>query len=306
MLNLGYLNRIPKMVGRSTPRVVEPERRSRIDSAGNILLWLVLAAVGAQAQDLRVMTFNVRYANPGDGENAWVHRAGLAAEMIRAADPDVMGTQELLWEQGEDLAARLPEYRWIGVGRRGDHSDEHMGLFYKAQRLFVLESGNFWLSPTPDVVGSDAWGMSLPRMATWARFRTREGDEFYVYNTHFPHRREDGEARVECAKVLAEDIERRVPEGAPVIVTGDFNADAGEPPHAELTIALDDAWEAALERSGPETTWSGFSGEREGRRIDWVLFRGPWSVEEAAVIDHSRGGRYPSDHYPVLVRFRAP
>ena len=267
-----------------------------------VLLWFLTVTAVLSAQDLRVMSFNVRYANPNDGLNAWPHRRAMVAETIRTADPDVLGTQELLWEQGDYLAEQLPEYRWIGVGRRGDRSDEHMGLFYKAHKLFVLESGNFWLSPTPRVVGSSAWGMSLPRLATWARFRTRGGEEFYLYNTHFPHRREeDAAARVECARVILQDIEQRVPEGTPVILTGDFNADAGSEPHRLLTADLADAWDAAESRSGPATTWSGFEGLREGRRIDWVLFRGPWSVPSVEVVDHSRGKRNPSDHYPVLV-----
>jgi len=281
-------------------------RRSRIDRIGPILSILLLLPLvpGAYAQDLSVMTFNVRYANPGDGLDAWPHRRAMVVETIRDADPDVFGTQELLLEQAEYLAESLPGYRWLGVGRRGDHYDEHMGLFYKSRSLFVIESGNFWLSPTPRVVGSDGWGMSLPRMATWARFRTRSGEEFYVYNTHFPHRREqDVEAREKCAEVLAADIAERVPAGTPVVVTGDFNADSGARPHQVLTASLDDAWLEAEHRFGPETTWSGFTGERTGRRIDWVLFRGPWLVREARVVDSHRGARYPSDHYPVLVRF---
>ena len=291
------------------PAVTTPPRfLSGIDpvkAIGSVLAFAALCG-GAQAQDLAVMSFNVRYANPSDGLDAWPNRRGMVVQAIRDADPDILGTQELLWEQGEYLAGQLPEYRWIGVGRRGDRHDEHMGLFYKAHRLFVIESGNFWLSPTPSIVGSDGWGMSLPRMATWARFRAHSGEEFYAYNTHFPHRQEqDAQARQECARVLVADIERRVPDGVPVIVTGDFNADAGEPPHQLLTASLQDAWERAAARSGPETTWSGFAGERTGRRIDWVLFQGPWDVARAQVVDSHRGSRYPSDHYPVLVEFRA-
>lgn len=270
---------------------------------------LRLAALGglllapAAAETLRVMTFNVRYPSKGDGENVWERRKELLAATIREKNPDVFGTQELYHEQGEYIVAQLPEYAWFGVSRRGNRTDEHMGVFYKKDALKLVESGNFWLSETPETPGSMSWDVSLPRMVTWGLFETRGGRRFYFYNTHLPHRREDAAARVKCAELIAERI-GKLGGKTPLILTGDFNAPAGGEVYQVLTARLKDAWKAAGERrTGPEGTFNGFKGTTTGPRIDWILFSGPLLVEEAETVTRNDNGRYPSDHFPVFVRF---
>src|SRR5690349_19711958 len=103
---------------------------------------LLLALVaGASGETLRLMTFNVRYPAPGDAENLWDKRKDLFVETIRSRDPDLLGTQELFQLQGAYIAEKLPEYQWFGISRRGNHEDEHMGVFYKPARLQLVESG---------------------------------------------------------------------------------------------------------------------------------------------------------------------
>ncbi|MCY4597568.1 MAG: endonuclease/exonuclease/phosphatase family protein [Bryobacterales bacterium] len=265
-----------------------------------VLLSAFLLVSVAQADSLTVMTFNVRYPSPADGGNVWENRKDILVESIRKYQPDVLGTQELFDFQGGYIAERLPDYEWFGISRQGNHENEHMGVFYKRDELFVVESGNFWLSEDPDKAGSMSWGVSLPRMVTWARFRDLEGEEFYLYNTHFAHRRQDAAARLNSARVIVEDIRRRVPAFARLIVMGDFNSVPDSDVHELLTTELVDAWESGGERSGPETTLSGWSGNREGRRIDWILYRGDWRPTSVQTVDHNLDGRYPSDHYPVV------
>ena len=271
------------------------------------LFWFLLAfTVLGQAESpesLRVMTFNVRNPNPDDGVNIWENRKDILVDTIRKYDPDVFGTQELFDLQGRYIVEKLPEYEWFGLTRWGNHENEHMGVFYKRAKLFVMESGNFWLSETPDEPGSMSWDVSLPRLVTWARFRDADGEEFYFYNTHFPHRREDAAARLNCAKVIVEDLRRRVPAFANLILLGDFNSAADSDVHALLTTELTDAQTVAPKTSGPATTSSRWIGQTEGRRIDWILYRGDWKVSEVETIDFNRGGRYPSDHYPVFAVF---
>ena len=267
-------------------------------------LGLALAfAAMLPAQSLRVMTFNVRFPNPNDGPNIWENRRELLVETIRRSDPDVVGTQEMFDSQGQYIAERLPHYAWFGVSRRGNHEDEHMGVFYKRGKLFPLESGTFWLSETPSVPGSMSWDVSLPRIVTWARFRESSGREFWLYNTHFPHRREDAAARYECAKVIAADIERRVPAGADLILMGDFNSAADSDVHELLTQSLQDSRATAGRKLGVETTSSRWTGEKEGRRIDWILYRGALRPLLNETVEFHRGKQYPSDHYPVFVEF---
>jgi endonuclease/exonuclease/phosphatase family metal-dependent hydrolase len=265
------------------------------------LLLLALCGSG-YAETLRVMTFNVRYPSPDDGPNLWENRRDILVETIRLKDPDLMGTQELFYSQGQYIVEKLPEYSWFGISRRGNHEDEHMGVFYKKDRLKLLDSGNFWLSETPEIPGSMSWDVSLPRMVTWGLFEivgTRQ--RFYHYNTHFPHRRQDQEARVECAKVIADRM-RTLPANLPFILTGDFNAQAGEEVYKVLVPPLKDAWVETVQKSGPETTSSRWTGNTEGRRIDWILYRGNIRVVEAETVTHNRDGRYPSDHYPVFTK----
>ncbi len=271
--------------------------------ARRFVLPALAAAMLAQAEPLRVMTFNVRYPSPNDGANVWENRKDILVDAIREYEPDVFGTQELFDLQGRYIAEQLPEYEWFGISRHGNHENEHMGVFYRRTTLFVVESGNFWLSETPSESGSMAWDISLPRMVTWARFRDAVGEEFYFYNTHFPHRRQDAAARLNCAKVIVEDFRRRVPAFAKLIVLGDFNSAADSDVHRLFVTELSDAWDASQKRSGPQTTSSGWVGRQEGRRIDWILYRGDWKVSEVETVDFNVGGQYPSDHYPVFAVF---
>jgi endonuclease/exonuclease/phosphatase family metal-dependent hydrolase len=267
------------------------------------LLSLALAST-AGAETLRVMSFNVRYPSKDDGPNVWEQRRDILVRTILAKDPDVMGTQELFHMQAEYIVEQAPAYAWFGISRRGNDQDEHMGVFYKKEKLRVIESGNFWLSETPETAGSISWDMSLPRMVTWALFeRTADAKRFYFYNTHFAHRREDGNARLESAKVIAARL-RALPQDMPVIVTGDFNAPAGNDVYdTMIEPGFEDAWTKAPKRAGPETTLSRWSGSQEGRRIDWILYRGGPQPTEAEIITYNEQGRYPSDHYPVLAVF---
>jgi endonuclease/exonuclease/phosphatase family metal-dependent hydrolase len=255
-------------------------------------------AVAKQAPDaLRVMSFNVRYGTADDGPNAWAHRRDILVETIRNEHPDVIGTQELLKDQADYIVAKLPDYSWFGIDRRGGHGDEHMGIFYRRDRLKLVEQGNFWLSDTPSVPGSISWGHPLPRMATWGVFETKNGKRFRLLNTHFPYRAEDDFAREKAAALIA-DYLRQPDHAGPVIVTGDFNTDVSSKAHAILTKAVADAWQTTA-HTGPVGTFHGFKGVPGADRIDWILSRG-FTVGRVATLTTNRNGRYPSDHFPVV------
>src|SRR5690348_9166046 len=168
---------------------------------------------GASTHDLRVMTFNVRYSEADDGINAWLRRRDLMVQVIRKEHPDILGTQELLLPQADYLEQHLPGYTWFGMGRNGNeinrNGNEHMGVFYDKARLKLLDSGNFWLSQTPDKPGSIGAGLLMPRMVTWAKFEDRRsGRQFYYYNTHFPYR--DGKEAEATRERCAEQIRQRM------------------------------------------------------------------------------------------------
>lgn len=270
------------------------------------LLLLLLATVAAYGETLSVMTFNVRYPSKGDGADIWENRRDLLVETVRKYAPDVMGTQELFHVQGEYIVQKAPEYAWFGVSRRGDTTDEHMGVFYRKDRLTLVDSGNFWLSETPEKPGSMAWNMSLPRMATWGIFEIKSTKtKFLLLNTHFAHRREDETARQKSAKLLATRIEL-TDESMPVVLTGDFNAPASGGAYAVLSPLMKDARKEAAKVEGPEGTFHGFRGKVGEARIDWILYRAPWKVKQSTAITDNKDGRYPSDHLPVYAVFELP
>jgi endonuclease/exonuclease/phosphatase family metal-dependent hydrolase len=260
------------------------------------------------------MTFNVRYPAPGDGPNRWEYRRDMVVRTIRETNPDIFGTQELFYEPGLYIADKAAEYAWFGSSRLGNlkdeykegesPADEHNGIFYKKATLRLLESGDFWLSDTPDTPGSNTWDLSEQRLVTWGLFEIKANKRrFYLLDTHFPHRRQEAEARLKSARLILERI-TRLRKGVPAILTGDFNSPAGGEVYKVIEAVLTDTWPAAMRRSGPESTTNGFRGATGGPRIDWIFFRGPLKVLEAETITRSENGRYPSDHFPVLVVFQ--
>jgi endonuclease/exonuclease/phosphatase family metal-dependent hydrolase len=260
-------------------------------------LVLVLIAAPASARErLRVMTFNVRVPVASDGANDWPHRRDLLAETIRKAAPDLIGTQELKAEQGDFIVANLPRYAWFGRDRRGGRSDEHMGVFYRRDRLTLLASGDFQLSDTPDVPGSISWGHPYPRMVTWGRFRTRGGATLVLLNTHLPYRAEDEAAREKGARLILAKLPA-IAGSDPVVLTGDFNTTPDSASYRLLTASLPDAY-TQVRATGPEKTFHAFTGTPD-RRIDWILVRDARVLRLATLADH-RGTLYPSDHFPVV------
>ncbi|HEY0659895.1 MAG TPA: endonuclease/exonuclease/phosphatase family protein [Lysobacter sp.] len=269
------------------------------------LAGLLCSSLPASAQTLRVMSFNVRLPLDADGANRWEQRRELMVRTIREQDPDVIGTQELYALQGDYLVAKIPEYTWFGRGRSGKPGDdERMGVFYRRDRFRVLESGDFWLSDTPDVPGSITWGHLFPRMVTWALFeRIGDSRRFYLFNTHLPYREQDDEARLRGALAILQRL-RTLPDDVPVVLTGDFNTAPDGCVHKQLVALLQDAWSAAPHREGPDGSYHAFTGQPQ-KRIDWILFRG-LRAEAARTITRQEDGRYPSDHFPVMAEFAWP
>lgn len=274
-----------------------------------LLLAAACAAPGRAQQDapgsdepLRVMSFNIRYNNPGDGAHAWPHRRDRAASIVRFHDADVVGLQEALKEQLDDLTARLPGYAVLGVGRDdGREAGEYTAILYRTDRLELLDHDTFWLSETPDVVASKSWDAAITRIATWARFRDRAtGDAFVHVNTHFDHVGET--ARTESARLLADTV-ATIAGDAPYVVTGDFNFTPDAAGYGVLTDRLQDARLAAEEPAhGPPGTWSTFEvgAEPLDRRIDYVFAAPAVRVLAFGTLTDSWDGAYASDHLPVL------
>lgn len=246
----------------------------------------------------RVMSFNARVDQASDADDAWAHRKGKAASVIRLHEPDLVGCQELLAYQLDDLRAALPGYEWVGKDRgSGDRPDEHVPIGYRPDRFALREHDTFWLSATPEAPGSVGWDGEHPRIATWARLEdVRTGAGLVHLNTHLDHRGE--RARRRGASLVAERLDAIAPD-LPVVVTGDMNCTPGSDPYERLTRRFDDARDVSEHpHHGPTDTFHGFSGA-PGGRIDYILVEGLAVRQHATLVDRW-DDRYPSDHFPVL------
>jgi len=250
---------------------------------------------------LRAMTFNLRFAS-NEPPNAWPDRRPVMKHLLEKESPDVFGTQEGLYQQLRDIAADLPAYEWIGLGRGGGSRDEFAAIFFKRERFEPVAFDHFWLSDTPEVIGSITWGPHYRRMVTWVRLRERSsGREFYVWNTHFDHEVEI--ARQKAAELIRARIEKLEPK-LPLILLGDFNCAAGHSvAYNTLTKSaqLADTWTIATQRENEAL--NSFHDYKpalaEHTRIDWILARPPVKVSRAAIVTYHEGAQYPSDHFPV-------
>ncbi|NEB00777.1 endonuclease/exonuclease/phosphatase family protein [Streptomyces sp. SID13726] len=277
--------------------------RTAVAAAITVPLMGTLPASAAKPSDRRldVMTFNLRFASTTE-PNSWAVRRPVMRRLLRQQAPTLMGTQEGLYQQLRDIHADLgPHYDWIGTGREGGSHDESTAVFYDTRRLAPVEHDTLWLSDTPRVIGSNTWGAALPRIVTWIRFRDRAvaGREFYVLNTHFDHVSQY--ARERAAEYLTGLIAGFDPD-LPVIVAGDFNADAHKNQAYDILLAtgLVDTWDTAAERSRLYGTFHGYEPlTPDGDRIDWILATPGITVHRASIDTFAVNGQFPSDHLPV-------
>ena len=283
---------------------------SRRQFLSAIPLIAAAPALSSRADDaggngLRVMTYNLRYASM-KGSEAWPDRRPAMKALLKQQAPDLMGTQEGVYHQLRDLAADLPEYDWIGTGRDGGSRGEFMAIYYRRERFEPLAYDHFWLSDTPEVIASSTWGNTNRRMVTSVRFKDRRSDKvFHLWNTHLDHALQP--AREKAAELIKTRL-AKIPSNEPVILMGDFNAEATRNPvYDTLTqgIGFTDSWFTAAQRKNE--TLNSFNGFAKpvfnSARIDWILYRGEAEVALAeVVVDGSPEGRQPSDHHPVLAR----
>jgi len=259
--------------------------------------WVVPSA--NFAQELDVMSYNIRYASPNDGPNLWENRKGAMVETLSNINPDLLGLQEVLHTQLLELTNGLKEYSYIGVGREdGKTMGEYSPILYRKDTFEVLDSGTFWLSDTPSQI-SVGWDAALERICTYARFLLRQsGKEFWMLNTHFDH--VGVLARANAAHLILEKINTLNTSSLPVVVTGDFNLEPYEEPIKIMQSAFEDVHKTLASSARNYGTYNGFDTRSSGeRRIDYIFQKG-FKLKEA---DHpwlkTKNGYWLSDHHPV-------
>lgn len=281
----------------------------------SLILWaaslplLFLTACGGHEKavpELNVMSFNMRYDNPEDGENNWQYRRERVARVIAANDVDLFGAQELLVGQLNDLKGLLPGYAEVGVGREdGAEAGEFNPVFYRTDRFELLDWGTFWLSETPEVAGSKGWNGACERLATWTVLRDRDGRELFFINTHLDHMGEV--ARREGVSLLLGRIDS-LSGGRPVVLTGDFNAtpDSEVIAHVLADSRMRHTRDVADVREGASWSFADYGSIPEADRqlIDYVFVNDGLDVPMYRVLPDTLDGGYLSDHAPVLVKLQ--
>lgn len=248
---------------------------------------------------LHLCSYNVRYAGLDTGEHAWPRRRDGVAELLRVARPDVICLQEVWREQLADLRERLPDYSWIG---RRVLDGEHTPIGYRPDRIALDDWSVFALSETPAALTVPGWDAAVPRITTRATLRTDGGDRLAVFSTHLDH--EDERARLEGARLLRD---RAAALDPPVVVAGDLNCAATDPPVRKLTAGrlVDARALAATPLHGPSATFTDFGATAAQR--DHVLVDRTTDVARVATLPgRDDSGRYPSDHLPVVAALSLP
>jgi len=264
----------------------------------------------APREPMTVMTFNIRYGTAKDGENEWSARREMLFDVVRSTNPDLLGLQEALDFQIDEIIAAAPAYAVVGVGRDdGAEKGEYSAILFRKDRFHVAEAGTFWFSDTPSVIASKSWGNQITRICTWARLIDRDGRGFYHFNLHLDHQSQPSRER--STVLLRGRIDTRAfPD--PVIVTGDFNVGEANPALATLTVpggsgapAFLDTFRVLHADVKDAGTFSGFKfGTGGPDKIDYVLVQPGTEVMSSEIVRYSRNNRYPSDHFPVTARVR--
>lgn len=314
-----------------------------------LLLFALIIGASLQlsAQQMLVGSYNIRYKNANDSISGevWAKRCQVICDQMNFMAPEIFGTQEVLYVQLLDMQKALDGYDYIGIGRDdGQHGGEHEAIFYKTDKLQLLDHGDFWLSETPDKPGL-GWDAVCIRICTWGKFAVKAQKEqrhglfnrrkkepqqvFYFFNLHMDH--VGVVARREAAKLVVAKVSE-IAQGAPAFVTGDFNVDQNDEIYTIFTNSglLKDSYEAARIRFVENGTFNAFKTNYfTTSRIDHVFVSPNTTVEAYGVFTNSYWTpdddpddnlkasdapqqisfdtyirHNPSDHYPVFVKVK--
>jgi endonuclease/exonuclease/phosphatase family metal-dependent hydrolase len=253
-------------------------------------------------QEIKVMSYNIRFDAASDGENHWNIRKDKVAGLMNYHEADFIGMQEVLKSQLTYLQDNLNRYQYIGVGRDdGKEAGEYSCIFYRKDKFTMISQSTFWLSPTPDVI-SKGWDAAIKRVCSYGLFKNNNTKQlFWVFNTHFDH--VGLTARLESAKLIVQKIKEINSKNYPVILTGDFNARPEDPPILFMNSEMKNSRSESKLVYGAADTWNAFKfHEKPNGCIDYVFIskNDKLSVLKFATITDSYDMKYPSDHLPVM------
>jgi len=266
-----------------------------------VLSILIGISMKAEGQTLNIATYNIRFDNPNDEGNLWSDRSPHLINLIKFHQMDIIGTQEGMHHQLEEMKEGLG-FPYIGVGRdRGDEAGEFSAIFYDPSKFRVLEENTFWLSETPDTP-SKGWDAQFNRVCTYGKFKHDGMGTFYVFNIHYDHMGQ--QAREESSNLLLKKIKVINIENLPVILMGDFNVTKDNPAYQTIAASpLEDSRKlSAGPPIGPKGTFNAFQWDLLPENIiDHIFVSDHFKIYRHGILTDNYGKKYPSDHFPVMV-----
>ncbi|MCQ2328900.1 MAG: endonuclease/exonuclease/phosphatase family protein [Paludibacteraceae bacterium] len=294
------------------------------------LLLFTFSVASAEEEGVhRFATFNVRYVNAKNGDTGdkyWGNRRWYVVQIIKDYDFDIVGTQEVTGNnkdevtqtsQLQDLQDSLTAYDCIAY-ERSNKDYSYNAIFYKKDKYECLNHCSFFLSPNPWKEFSCAlWeGGDIARRCIVAHMRVRAtGEEFFFCDTHCNYAPD--EAGIRGAEVIRTELPPLI-GNLPTVLVGDFNMDRGshELSYRAYASLFEEARvtapiRRALPEDGPNVdftnnfhwniVYEGMSGTSE---YDHQFYRGMEALSYHPITEHYGRSVMPSDHLPVLVRYR--
>lgn len=266
-----------------------------------LLILIITIKFSISAQTFTVATYNLRYDNRGDSGNLWINRAPIQSNLIRFHDFDVVGIQEGLINQLEDLSKSLPQYTRYGIGRDdGKAAGEHSAIYYKKDKFKLLKRGDFWLSQTPDQPGKGWDATCCNRICSWVQLQDIASKKiFYFFNVHFDH--QGVIARIESAKLMIEKI-KTIAGNTPAVFTGDLNGGRNSDCYKYIANAgvIKDSYDLAGFTYENNGSFNSFRTPRGMEVIDHIFVTKQFTVKKWGILTDTYFGKYPSDHFPVM------
>ncbi|MCR5382561.1 MAG: endonuclease/exonuclease/phosphatase family protein [Lentisphaeria bacterium] len=272
------------------PKKAEPPKGPHFDTP-----------VPKDPDSFRIASFNIR--TRGDkAPNDWQARIPRILAILDKYELDSIGVQELTAQQKKVLLEKGTAFAAVGVGREPNKSGEHCCVVYRKDRFDCLDAGTFWLSTTPDVVGSHSWKTACRRICTWAKLKDKKtGKEFVHFNTHLDHRSE--EARRNGAALIMSRMDD-IAKGLPCFLTGDMNCRIATPSIQSFLAKMKNTKDVSeTPHEGTFQTFHAYrytDGKVTNGEIDFIFFNGDMRVLRHATINDHKGNEFPSDHFPVM------
>lgn len=260
---------------------------------------LIVKCVPCKSDEtVRIVSQNLRYADDlfGSVEN----RSKLFLRLIEEYNPDSFGVQEATQQWMAILGDKLrDEYDFVCQMRDEEEVSEASAVFYKKDKYELIDSGNIWLSYTPDVPYSKLQIAALPRIATWVVLKNKETGEAYTHiNTHLDN--VGDETRTYQAEFLNDKINELLSLGYPLVCTGDFNDSEKSNMYTEMTKNLFDSRKTA-KISDFFRTFHDYGNPTVGiMPIDFIFVSENIKVNRFKIIKEQIGGMYYSDHYGIM------